>query len=85
MEVEGFATSSVSFTRLQAKSKLFKTALCPDKDLFLLVGHHGHSDKLSLWSIHGAKKWEVDVNQDGANDEIVALAWGPDGLYAMFS
>ncbi|KAH8120371.1 anaphase-promoting complex, cyclosome, subunit 4-domain-containing protein [Phellopilus nigrolimitatus] len=72
--------SSLATVRLQAQSRLLPTACCPDKDLVILISRVGSDDKMSLWNMQGAKKWEVDMNQGGsAQDEITALNWSPDG------
>lgn len=35
---------------------------------------------MSLWKVQGSKKWEVDVStEDSTAEEIVGLAWSPDG------
>ncbi|KAI5124653.1 hypothetical protein M0805_004261 [Coniferiporia weirii] len=76
------AIASLATVRLQAKSRLLVTACCPDKDLVVLVSRVGTEDKMSLWKMQGAKKWEVDMSSQadaGAPSEVTALNWSPDG------
>ena len=80
VEGDGTAITSLATVRLQAKSRLFLTACCPDKDLVVLISRAGSSDKMSLWKMQGAKKWEVDLSKGtGAPDEVTAVNWSPDG------
>ncbi|CAL1695872.1 unnamed protein product [Somion occarium] len=71
---------SLANIRLPTSSRLLPSSWCPDKDLFLLVSRSAGRDKLSLWKMQGAKKWEVtfDSDQPGAK-EVVDVAWSPDG------
>ena len=65
--------------RLPSAARLLPTALCPDKDLLLLVTSLQNKDRLSLWNLQGSKKWEVEVDGPGPGPErIVALTWSPD-------
>ena len=65
--------------RLPSAARLLPTALCPDKDLLLLITSSNDKDRLSLWNLRGSKKWEVDVDVSGSSlEEIVALTWSPD-------
>jgi anaphase-promoting complex subunit 4 len=65
--------------QLPSAARLLPTALCPDKDLLLLVTSLNNKDRLSLWNLQGSKKWEVEVDASGPNpEEIVALTWSPD-------
>lgn len=65
--------------RLPSAARLLPTALCPDKDLLLLIISTNNKDRLSLWNLQGARKWEVEVDVSGPNhEEIVALTWSPD-------
>lgn len=74
------AITSLAVVRLQARSRLFLTACCPDKDLVVIISKVGSSDKMSLWKMQGSKKWEVELSKgDGAPDEVTALNWSPDG------
>ncbi|KAL5495217.1 hypothetical protein ACEPAI_680 [Sanghuangporus weigelae] len=77
-EMDGTTISSLATVRLQAKSRLFLTACCPDKDLVVLISRVGSGDKMSLWKMQGAKKWEVDLSK-GNPDEVTAVNWSPDG------
>ncbi|EJD03914.1 uncharacterized protein FOMMEDRAFT_167218 [Fomitiporia mediterranea MF3/22] len=80
MEDDSSAIISLATVRLQAKSRLFLTACCPDKDLVVLVSRVGSADKMSLWKMQGSKKWEVDTNKGcSSSDEVTALNWSPDG------
>lgn len=85
MEGDGTAITSLATVRLQAKSRLFLTACCPDKDLVVLISRVGSGDKMSLWKMQGAKKWEVDLGKGtGAPDEVTAVNWSPDGEPCVF-
>lgn len=65
--------------RLPSAVRLLPTALCPDKDLLVLVTSVDNKDRLSLWNLQGSRKWEVEVDTSGPHpEEIVALAWSPD-------
>ncbi|KAL5535567.1 hypothetical protein ACEPAF_3661 [Sanghuangporus sanghuang] len=80
METDRATISSLATVRLQAKSRLFLTACCPDKDLVVLISRVVSGDKMSLWKMQGAKKWEVDLSKgNGAPDEVTAVNWSPDG------
>ena len=86
-EEETTAIVSLAAVRLQSKSCLFPTACCPDKDLVVLVSKAtGADERLSLWKLQGAKKWEVDLVRGAvgadANAEpelVTGLTWSPDG------
>ena len=68
--------------RLPSAARLLPTALCPDKDLLLLIMNLNDKDRLSLWNLQGSKKWEVEVDASGPGpEEIVALTWSPDCAY----
>lgn len=61
-------------------ARLLPGACSPDKDLFLLVTRAQNKDRLALWKIKGAKKWEVEVcNELPEPESIAAIAWSPDG------
>jgi len=71
--------------RLPSAARLLPTALCPDKDLLLLIMNLNDKDRLSLWNLQGSKKWEVEVDASGSSpEEIVALTWSPDCAYRFF-
>ena len=71
--------------RLPSAARLLPTALCPDKDLLLLITNLNDKDRLSLWNLQGSKKWEVEVDASGSSPEgIVALTWSPDCAYLFF-
>ena len=83
-DVETTSIVSLANVRLQLKSRLLPSALCPDKDLVVLISQTGNVDKMSLWKMQGSKKWEVDVSPNEAErDEITALTWSPDGEHAV--
>ncbi|KAJ7786332.1 anaphase-promoting complex, cyclosome, subunit 4-domain-containing protein [Mycena metata] len=45
-----------------------------------LVSRLGGRDRMSLWKMQGSKTWEVDVGTDDkSSEQIVGLAWSPDG------
>ncbi|KAI0078893.1 hypothetical protein K474DRAFT_1659827 [Panus rudis PR-1116 ss-1] len=74
------AFASVSNVRLPGRARLLPSSWCPDKDILALITHSGGRDKLSLWKMQGAKKWEVDIESDQAGPlRIVDIAWSPDG------
>src|SRR6185437_1642860 len=50
--------SSITLTH---PSRLLRFACCPDKDLLLVVSRVGNQDRMALWKLQGAKKWEVDL------------------------
>lgn len=51
----------------------------------VLISRLGGQDRLSLWKMQGARKWEVDVGtQQSTSEEIVGLAWSPDGKGPRF-
>jgi hypothetical protein len=66
---------------LSVDSTLFRTALCPDKDL-VAIAVNGCPVKLLLYKIQGSKRWEVEVAGVGTESpqKIVALTWSPDGI-----
>lgn len=79
------AIVSLAHVRLQVKSRLLRTACCPDKDLVVLVSDVGSECKMSLWKMQGSKRWEVSLgNCEGTGNErseVSALSWSPDGQY----
>lgn len=80
--MDSSSITSLANVRLSSKSRLLRTACCPDKDLVLLISRVGNADKLSLWKIQGSKRWEVEVDSSSGNgEEVTALAWSPDGSY----
>ena len=84
METNGFA--SLAVLQLPSACRLLSSACCPDKDLVILISRLGGKDRMSLWKMQGAKKWEVDVGSDAnSSEEIVGLAWSPDGKYVIRS
>ncbi|KAF7320323.1 DEAD-domain-containing protein [Mycena kentingensis (nom. inval.)] len=65
---------------LPSPCRLLETACCPDKDLLVLISRIGGRDRMSLWKMTGTKAWEVDVaSDDKPNEQVVAIAWSPDG------
>jgi len=78
--MERNAFSSLAVLQLPSQSRLLTSACCPDKDLVILIFRLGGKDRMSLWKMQGSKKWEVDVGTEETNvEEIVGLAWSPDG------
>lgn len=72
--------ASLSAVHLPSVCRLLASACCPDKDLLVLVSRLGGRDRMSLWKIQGSKTWEVDVGTDDqSSEQIVGLAWSPDG------
>lgn len=46
----------------------------------MLLSRLGGKDRMSLWKMQGSKKWEVDVSMNETEtEEIIGLAWSPDG------
>lgn len=80
MDLNAFA--SLAVLQLPSQSRLLTTACCPDKDLVVLLSRLGGKDKMSLWKMQGSKKWEVGMGTDDTKaEDIVGLAWSPDGEY----
>jgi anaphase-promoting complex subunit 4 len=80
MELNAFA--SLAVLQLPSQSRLLASACCPDKDLVILISRLGGKDRMSLWKMQGSKKWEVDVGtEETSAEEIVGIAWSPDGKY----
>ncbi|KAI0068360.1 hypothetical protein BV25DRAFT_1793503 [Artomyces pyxidatus] len=80
MEVNTNAFASLARLQLPPHSRLLPSACCPDKDLVVIVSRLGGKDRMGLWKMQGSKKWEVDVDSGAVyNEEIVDLAWSPDG------
>ncbi|THH16998.1 hypothetical protein EW146_g3736 [Bondarzewia mesenterica] len=78
MEQNGFA--SLAVLQMPPSSRLLPSSCCPDKDLVVVISRLGSKDRVSLWKMQGSKKWEVDIHLEGGhNEEIVDLAWSPDG------
>ncbi|KAJ6604670.1 anaphase-promoting complex, cyclosome, subunit 4-domain-containing protein [Mycena vulgaris] len=72
--------ASLAAVHLPSVCRLLASACCPDKDLLVLVSRLGGRDRMSLWKIQGSKTWEVDVGTDDkSSEQIVGLAWSPDG------
>ncbi|KAJ6610891.1 anaphase-promoting complex, cyclosome, subunit 4-domain-containing protein [Mycena sp. CBHHK59/15] len=72
--------SSLAVVHLTSACRLLAAACCPDKDLLVLVSRLGGRDRMSLWKMQGSKTWEVDVGTDDkSSEQIVGLAWSPDG------
>ncbi|KAJ6519839.1 anaphase-promoting complex, cyclosome, subunit 4-domain-containing protein [Mycena sanguinolenta] len=72
--------SSLAAVHLPSVCRLLASACCPDKDLLVLVSRLGGRDRMSLWKMQGSKTWEVDVGTDDkSSEQIVGLAWSPDG------
>ena len=85
LEMECNAFASLARIQLPSQSRLLASACCPDKDLVALISRFGGQDRLSLWKMQGARKWEIDVGtQQTASEEIVGLAWSPDGESPRF-
>ena len=84
--MENNAIASLATLQLPSPCRLLSAACCPDKDLIVLISRLGGHDKLSLWKLQGAKKWEVDVGEDDASATVAALVWSPSGvLSSLFS
>ncbi|KDQ63736.1 hypothetical protein JAAARDRAFT_203134 [Jaapia argillacea MUCL 33604] len=77
--MEGTAFVSLATLPLPPGSRLLPAACCPDKDLVAIVSRVSNKDTISLWKMQGSKKWEVAVDPSASEDEIVDLAWSPDG------
>jgi hypothetical protein len=60
-------------------SRLYPSACCPDKDLFIVISRYGNKDRVALWKMQGSKKWEVDVARGSTVSEVVSVAWNPNG------
>ncbi|KAF8216223.1 anaphase-promoting complex, cyclosome, subunit 4-domain-containing protein [Mycena galopus ATCC 62051] len=72
--------ASLAAVHLPSVCRLLASACCPDKDLLVLVSRLGGRDRMSLWKMQGTKTWEVDVGTDDkSSEQIVGLAWSPDG------
>lgn len=74
------AFASIVNLRLPTTCRLLPTSWCPDKDLLVVILRANNRDKLSLWKMQGAKKWEVGFDRyEPASEEIVDLTWSADG------
>ncbi|KAH9946631.1 anaphase-promoting complex, cyclosome, subunit 4-domain-containing protein [Amylocystis lapponica] len=70
---------SLAIVQLPSPVRVLRSSWCPDKDLLVIITRLGGKDRLSLWKMQGAKKWEVDLDPDGPNkNEVVAMTWSPD-------
>ena len=78
-----FAT--LGLLNVPASSRLLPSACCPDKDLVVTIARLGGKDRLSLWKMQGSKKWEVDVDTGADHEEVIDLAWSPDGKRASLN
>ena len=75
------AFASVAQITFPAGSRVLRSSWCPDKDLLVAIHKFGSKDKLSLWKMHGAKKWEVELDASvNGKEEVVDIAWSPDGM-----
>jgi anaphase-promoting complex subunit 4 len=78
MEHNAFA--SLAVLRLSSSCRLLPSACCPDKDLVVLLSRLGGRDRLALWKMQGAKKWDIEVGCDeDVVESVSALAWSPCG------
>ena len=84
LDMASNAFASLARAQLPSQSRLLASACCPDKDLVVLISRFGGQDRLSLWKVQGARKWEVDVGTQQTTSEIVGLAWSPDGECPRF-
>jgi anaphase-promoting complex subunit 4 len=75
------AFSSLANIQTSFPSRLLKSACCPDKDLVALITRVGIQDRLALYRAQGGKQWEVDVGNSQQSNEIVGIAWSPDGIH----
>lgn len=74
------AFASIANLRLPTTARLLPTSWCPDKDLLAVILRTNNRDKLSLWKMQGAKKWEIGFDgYDPVSEEIVDFTWGTDG------
>ena len=74
------AFASIANLRLPTAARLLPTSWCPDKDLLAVILRSNNRDKLSLWKMQGAKKWEISFDgYDPISEEIVDLAWSTNG------
>jgi len=79
--MESNAFASLAILHLPSACRLLASACCPDKDLVVLISRLGGQDRMSLWKMQGSKTWEVEVGTDeNASEQIVGLAWSPDGM-----
>lgn len=78
--MEENAFSSLALVHLPTPARVLRSSWCPDKDLLVVVTRLGGKDRVSLWKMHGAKKWEVgfDANSTASSDEVVDICWSPD-------
>jgi anaphase-promoting complex subunit 4 len=84
MEHNAFA--SLAVLRLSSPCRLLPSACCPDKDLVVLVSRLGGRDRLTLWKMQGAKKWDIEVGCDeNAIESVSALAWSPCGIVIHYN
>ncbi|KZT30397.1 hypothetical protein NEOLEDRAFT_1185228 [Neolentinus lepideus HHB14362 ss-1] len=80
MDSDSGTIAPLATLRLLAASRVLRSSCCPDKDLAVFISRHGTRDRISLWKLQGSKKWEIDMDVESASDEVVDLAWGPDGM-----
>lgn len=78
--MESTAFASLAVLRLSSPCRLLPSACCPDKDLVVLVSRLGGRDRLTLWKMQGAKKWDIEVGCDDNAENVAALAWSPCGM-----
>lgn len=71
--------SPVTILRLSSPSRILSSSCCPDKDLVLLISRHVNKDIISLWKIQGGKRWELEVDVGHRVDQVMDIAWAPDG------
>lgn len=72
--------SSLLVAGLPNESRLLPSACCPDKDLVILLSRSADADVVSLWTIQGAKKWEIRLS---SGDTVTALTWAPNGRHFL--
>ncbi|PCH33624.1 hypothetical protein WOLCODRAFT_93867 [Wolfiporia cocos MD-104 SS10] len=73
--------ASLASIPLPTFGRILPNSWCPDKDLVVVITRLGGKDRLSLWKMHGSKKWEVGFDHDGHSnrDVVVGVTWSPDG------
>lgn len=76
-QIEGF--SLMTTLRFTAQSRILENACCPDKSLIVVISNDETREKLSLWSLNGAMRWEVELqDEDQAGSyRVVSIAWSP--------
>ncbi|TFK57285.1 hypothetical protein OE88DRAFT_1744863 [Heliocybe sulcata] len=79
MNLDASSIVPLATLRFPSASRVLRCSCCPDKDLAIFVSRHGTRDRLSLWKLQGSRKWEIDIDVEGESNEVVDLAWGPDG------